>query len=186
MIGNNRALALLVSHNALLLVVRRLRGCSPQVRAAASELHKVKLAAGGDPIDVVRFCQQDMARVAELRAAVELDLDSLKIHCSKVTPFACLFCATIHHHHVFCFPAGCELKSTSLPPQITATTATNHKPQTTNHKPQTTNHKPLQTTTITHHHRHHHNLPPPHLPDERRARRGYAGAASQHGPHHDV
>lgn len=54
-----------------------------QVRSAAAELHKVKLAAGGDPINVVRFCQQDMARVAELRAAVELELDSLKIHCGK-------------------------------------------------------------------------------------------------------
>jgi hypothetical protein len=123
------------------------------VRAAASELHKVKLAAGGDPIDVVRFCQQDMARVAELRAAVELDLDSLKIHCSKVTRFACLFCTTIHHHHVFCFPAGCELKSISLPPQIpqsTITTATNHKPQTsTNHHHHPSSSPPSQSATAT-------------------------------------
>eukprot|EP00041_Stephanoeca_diplocostata_P017548 m.355933 g.355933 ORF g.355933 m.355933 type:complete len:1205 (+) comp20741_c0_seq3:245-3859(+) len=50
-----------------------------QVRNASAQLHKIKLAAGGDPVDLVRFCQQDMERMATLRAAVEHEHESLKI-----------------------------------------------------------------------------------------------------------
>lgn len=49
-----------------------------QVRTASAELHKIKLAAGGDPVDVARFCQADMERVAKLRGSVELELATLK------------------------------------------------------------------------------------------------------------
>lgn len=51
-----------------------------QVRQASAELHKIKVAMGGDPANLMRYCQADMARVAQLRSSVELEIEGLKIH----------------------------------------------------------------------------------------------------------
>lgn len=44
-----------------------------QIRAASSQLRAIEVAAGGNPLELVKICQADMERMAKLRSQVELE-----------------------------------------------------------------------------------------------------------------
>eukprot|EP00048_Salpingoeca_helianthica_P021469 m.12421 g.12421 ORF g.12421 m.12421 type:complete len:840 (-) comp6011_c0_seq2:224-2743(-) len=50
-----------------------------QLRKALTDLERVEVAAGGRPADIVEMCHADMARLARLRADIELAMEKVHI-----------------------------------------------------------------------------------------------------------